>query len=498
MRIVALFLIALCVSVPGVSAQSNETVAYVQEALQELGFDPGTADGAWGRRTRTALNAYRATLDLPEQQDISGSSLYNLHRIVAAGQTLPFPGQILEDFAERQAYLQENEAVRSRQCNNRQNLRQVTADWAPVTRFSESDVSFAAGVTAGVTAGLGPGQQDWALALAEGISVTTANCVAGDAGQCEVLWSYIQKWPQADALITTTRKVENSEKFANTAWLANTVLQPLIFATAVVAHISNPALEEQAPVLDWLYDRVNQFYFVSTKNDIVGDMDNTIARNQALAAVLPSMTLGAFLGDVELFERGFPQFEAALLNQRADGSFPTETKRGSMALSYTGLKLSYLFALAEIAKSQDFDLYDVRWPRGQDLHRAITYTLRGWSNWDTHVLKYARANDAAPMTPSSPVATDFAASFGWLPVYMRRFGSHPNVSLMNGLTLDPVVCSPAHISEGRSDAEWCQMAGAPPLTLRAMLLDNTQKISVFNPAMGFNAGCFLARSDELF
>ena len=490
MRIVALFLIALCLSVSGVSAQSNETVGYVQEALQELGFDPGTADGAWGRRTRKALNEYRATLDLPEQEDISGSSLYNLHRAAAAAQTLPFPGRILEGFEARQAYLQDNEAVRARQCNNRQNLRQVTADWAPVTRFSESEVSFAAGA--------GAGQQDWASALAEGMSVTTANCVAGDAGQCEVLWSYIQKWPQADGLTTTTRRVENSEKFANTAWLANTVLQPLIFATAVIAQTSNPPLEELAPVLDWLYDRVNRFYFVFTKNTIVGDIDNTIARNEALAAVLPSMTLGAFLGDVELFERGFPQFEAALLNQRADGSFPTETKRGSMALSYTGLKLSYLFAMAEIAKSQDFDLYAVRWPRGQDLHRAITYTLRGWSNWDTHVLKYARANDAAPMTPSSPVATDFAASFGWLPVYMRRFGSHPNVSLMNGLTLDPVVCSPAHIAEGRSDAGWCQEAGGPPLTLRAMLLDNTRKISVLNPAMGFNAGCFLARSDELF
>lgn len=490
MHIAAVVLIALCVSVSGVSAQSSETVSYVQEALQELGFDPGTADGVWGRRTRKALNEYRATLDLPDQQDFSGSSLYKLHRAVAAAQTLPFPGRILEGFAARQAYLQDNEAVRVRQCNNRQNLKAVTADWAPVTAFSETAVSFAAGTAAG--------QEDWAPALAAGISVTTANCISGDAGQCEVLWSYLQKWPQADALTTRTRKVENSAKFGRTAWLANTVLQPLIFATAVIAETGNPPLEELAPVLDWLYDRVNRYYFVSTKSTDVGDINNTIAGNQALAAVLPSMTLGAFLGDVELFERGFPQFEAALLNQRADGSFPTETKRGSMALSDTGLKLSYLFAIAEIAKSQDFDLYEVRWPRGQDLHRAITYTLRGWSNWDKHVLKYARVNDAAPLTPSSPMATDFAASFGWLPVYMRRFGTHPNVSLMNGLTLDPVVCSPAHIAEGRADAEWCQLAGKPPLTLRAMLLDNTLKVAVFNPAMGFNAGCFVAQSDELF
>lgn len=490
LRNFTLFLVALWLSVSGVSAQSNETVAYVQEALQELGYDPGTADGAWGRRTRKALNEYRAMLDLPETEDVTGSSLYLLHRAVAAGQTLPFPGRVLEGLNDRSGYLQLRGAVRERHCNNRLNLRSLGANWTPVTRFSQSDVSFAAASPVG--------NADWSQRIAEGLSVATANCVAGDTAQCDVLWAYLKKWPTANGLTTSAKKVEKSEKFNRTAYLANTILQPMVFATAVLIEIRNPPLEELAPVLDWLYARVNQFYFISDRNTLVGDTNNTLARHEALAAVLPSMTLGALMGDVELFERGFPQFEAALLSQRADGSFPTATKRGSLALHYSGLQLSYLFAIAEIAKSQDFDLYEVKWPKGQDLHRAITYMLRGWSNWSKHVLKYAGENENAPMTPSSAVTETFTYGFGWLPVYARRFEHHPNLSLMNGVSIDPVVCSPSHIAEGRVDRAWCAQAGPPPLNLRAMLLDNTSRVAVFNPAMGFNSGCFLSESSDLF
>jgi len=490
LRKITLFLVAFYFCVSGVHAQSNETVAYVQEALQELGYDPGTADGSWGRRTRKALNEYRATLNLPEMEDVTGSSLYSLHRSVAAGQTLPHPGRVLEGLGDRAAYLQERGVVRERHCNNRLNLRSIGANWTPVTRFSETDVSFAAPSPFGA--------ENWSWTIAEGLSVASANCIAGDTAQCDVLWSYLKKWPTANGLSTAAKKVENSEKFNRTAYLANTVLQPMVLATAVVVETQNPPLEELAPFLDWLYGRVNQYYFISDKNTLVGDTDNTLARHEALAAVLPSMTLGAFIGDVELFERGFPQFEAALLSQRPDGSFPTATKRGSLALHYSGLQLSYLFAIAEIAKSQDFDLYEVQWPKGQDLHRAITYMLRGWSNWGKHVLKYASENADAPMTPSSAAIEKFTYGFGWLPVYARRFENHPNLSLMNGVSIDPVVCSPAHIAEGRVDRAWCAQAGPPPLTLRAMLLDNTSKVAVFNPAMGFKSGCFLSTAEDLF
>lgn len=476
--------------ISGLSAQSKETVAYVQEALQELGLDPGTADGAWGRRSRTALNEYRATFNLPEQENIMGSSLYFLHRNAPAEPSLPYPGRILEGFEDRSAYLEKYPNVRDRHCNNNLGLGTVAPDWEPVLRFTEDNASFAKGYIAD--------QNDWFSAISEGIAVSSASCAAGDGAQCDVLWDYIKKWSASDALTTPVKKRPNSENFDGAAWIANTVLAPLVFATAVVIETKNPPAEELGPVLDWLYDRVNHFNFVSTKNTGVGDPKSTIARNHALAAVLPSMTLGALLGDAVLFERGLPQFEAAMLSQRGDGSFPTETQRGSRALHYTGLQLSYLFAMAEVAKSQEFDLYDVRWPKGENLHKGVGYALSGWSNWGKHVLKYAKVNHAAPKTPISPMATYFEGNMGWLPIYVRRFSDHPNVDRMRDLVLDPVICSPRHIADGRSDRSWCARAGTPPLSLSAMLLDQSLKMPVFNHAMGFNAACFLSQTDGLF
>lgn len=490
MRIATLVCIIAFGFVPGLSAQSTETVAYVQEALQELGLDPGTADGAWGRRSRKALNEYRATLNLPEQEIIMGSSLYFLHRNAPAELSLPYPGRILEGFEERRAYLEKYPNVSKRHCNNNLQLGTAAADWEPVLRFTEDNASFSKGYISD--------QDDWFSSISEGLAVSSASCVAGDDAQCDILWDYIKKWPEADALTTPVKKRPNSENFDGAAWIANTVLQPLIFATAIAIETKNPPAEEIALVLDWLYDRVNHFNFVSQKNTGVGDLNSTTARNHALAAVLPSMTLGVLLGDATLFERGLPQFEAAMLSQRGDGSFPTETKRGSRALHYTGLQLSYLFAMAEVAKSQDFDLYDVRWPKGESLHKGVSFAVSGWSNWGKHVLKYAKVNHAAPKTPVSPMATYFEGNFGWLPIYVRRFSDHPNVDRMRELVLDPVICSPRHIADGRTDRAWCARAGTPPLSLGAMLLDQSIKMPVFNHAMGFNAACFLAETDGLF
>lgn len=490
MRTVTLFFIAILFQTNGTFAQSPETVAYVQEALQGLGLDPGTADGAWGPRSRKALNEYRATLNLPEEENVTGSSLYFLHRNAPAGPSLPYPGVLLEGFEERRAYLKKYPNISNRHCNNNLGLSQVTAEWEPVTRFSEDDVSFTKGYTSDGA--------DWFSGISEGISVSSANCAAGDNLQCDILWDYIQKWPAAGALTTGVNKRPNSENFDGVAWIANTVLQPLVFATALAIETEQPPVEEVAPVVDWLYDRVNHFNFVSTKNTGVGDPASTIARNHALAAVLPSMTLGALLGDAALFERGLPQFEAAMLSQRGDGSFPTETRRGSRALHYTGLQLSYLYAMAEVAKSQEFDLYDVRWPKGESLHKGVGYALSGWSNWGKHVLKYAKVNHAAPKTATSPMATYFEGNLGWLPIYVRRFPDHPNVDRMRELVLDPVICSRRHIEQGRSDKSWCDRAGTPPLSLRAMLLDQSVKMPVFNHAMGFNAACFLSETDGLF
>ncbi len=53
-------LIALAVAVEGGEAAADENVRDVQQILNSLGYDAGPLDGAWGRRTGTALAAYAA------------------------------------------------------------------------------------------------------------------------------------------------------------------------------------------------------------------------------------------------------------------------------------------------------------------------------------------------------------------------------------------------------------------------------------------------------
>ncbi len=50
-------------------------VRQVQEALTELGYDPGPIDGAWGGKTLTALNALRADKSLEPVTELETTSL---------------------------------------------------------------------------------------------------------------------------------------------------------------------------------------------------------------------------------------------------------------------------------------------------------------------------------------------------------------------------------------------------------------------------------------
>lgn len=470
-------------------ALADSTTEYVQQALVELGYDPGPIDGGWGGKTRSALNEYRASKGLPPSQELTGSSLYLLHREAPGAATLPNPGEVLEGLAGRQSWLAENPNVSTRHCNNRLELPELGADWGTVGTFTESK---ATGRTGFISS-----EDDWHSRISEGLAITTAKCAAGDNAKCQAAWKYTSQWAADDALTTSVAKQKNSDKFDGVAWIANSTLQPLAFAAALSEVTLDIPLEEKAPVLDWLYDRANHFHHIVTSRTGAEDPFNTVGRNHALAAVLPSMTVGALLGDRTMFERGAPQFAAALETIRSDGSFPTETKRGSRALHYTGLQLSYLFAMAEIARSQQQDLYAAASLSDRDLHTAIGYAVEGWADWNGKVLPYARENVAAPKSPDMPMVTAMESYFGWLPVYQLRFPDHANLARLSSLNIDPVVCSPEHIADGRAPDWWCRDAGGSPLTLRAMLLDGISDIAVFHHAMGFNAACMLARSPKL-
>lgn len=488
MRKLPMVLIAFLFSGLPTHIHANPITTYVQQALTELGYDPGVIDGQWGGKTREALNQYRSSFDLEPAADITGSSLYLLHKDAPGEATLPNPGFVVEGFAERRAWLRENPAVAARHCNNRLQVPTLDVGADPVLSFIEEGPTLARGFVSQ--------DEDWYSPISEGLALITADCMAGNDRQCQVAWDYVVGWAEADALNTPVPRVVNSERFDGVAWMANSVLQPFAFVAALSEQFLDVPFHEKALVYDWLYDRVNHYNFL-TNRVLPQDNINSFARNHAMAAVLPSMTLGVVLGDRTLFERGEPQFRAALDSMRADGSFPTETVRGSRALHYSGLQLSYLFAMAEIARAQNTDFYNLQNPQGGDLHRAIEFVANGWEDWNGVVLPYARDNRGAPLDPSAPTGTYFEGYFGWLPIYAERFPDHTNIDRLRDLNLDPVVCSDEHIAQGRSRETWCRTAGGSPLTLQRALLDDTVKMSIFNHFSGFNTACAIVTEPDL-
>ena len=54
---------------------SAAEIRAIQHRLKQMGFDPGPVDGIAGRRTLSALNAYRQSVDLPAVSELSFSAV---------------------------------------------------------------------------------------------------------------------------------------------------------------------------------------------------------------------------------------------------------------------------------------------------------------------------------------------------------------------------------------------------------------------------------------
>jgi ankyrin repeat protein len=65
-NILILFVIFVtCISLTGVAEPSDSTVYQVQQKLKELGYDPGSPDGIWGKKTTSAIKRFQVDNGLP-------------------------------------------------------------------------------------------------------------------------------------------------------------------------------------------------------------------------------------------------------------------------------------------------------------------------------------------------------------------------------------------------------------------------------------------------
>lgn len=73
---------------PSAQFADRPTIRFVQVALAELGFDPGSADGQMGQHTRRALDAYRTKAGLRENAGLTPAIVQRLKTDRLAGSSL--------------------------------------------------------------------------------------------------------------------------------------------------------------------------------------------------------------------------------------------------------------------------------------------------------------------------------------------------------------------------------------------------------------------------
>ena len=233
-------------------------------------------------------------------------------------------------------------------------------------------------------------------------------------------------WPKKETKNPT--RDEGLEKYTiNTYYLPQAAM---LTATLDYKNYFTPS--ETQLLKKWLHSlatsyRKNHFNSKREKYLKQGHTSLRRAQNHYIASASAQMSVGAYINDQQLFDVGATQWRDTLNTMREDGSLPLETSRGSRAIWYTGLTLTKLMRLAEIARSEGFDLYDLP-VKGKTYHDAVDFMLNA-SEKPSLIYKYAKydyiSGGDIPHTEQeySPVS---GGQYSWVAPYMVRFPDHPN------------------------------------------------------------------------
>jgi hypothetical protein len=233
-------------------------------------------------------------------------------------------------------------------------------------------------------------------------------------------------WPKKETKNPT--RDEGLEKYTiNTYYLPQAAM---LTATLDYKNYFTPS--ETQLLKKWLHSlatsyRKNHFNSKREKYLKQGHTSLRRAQNHYIASASAQMSVGAYINDQKLFDVGATQWRDTLNTMREDGSLPLETSRGSRAIWYTGLTLTKLMRLAEIARSEGFDLYDLP-VKGKTYHDAVDFMLNA-SEKPSLIYKYAKydyiSGGDIPHTEQeySPVS---GGQYSWVAPYMVRFPDHPN------------------------------------------------------------------------
>lgn len=461
-------------------AQSYEarTVETVQEALVRLGYDPGPIDGQWGGKARAATNALREANGLPPTKELAGSSLELVHRLSPGETTLPHPGILITDPAERRLALPGLNGTDPAYylCQPRvgdgERIEDVIAG-GPIAE-AKATVSGRGYITR---------NDDWFTPIAHAVTGAHNLCIAGNDNACTNITTLMADWAAADALKSGVKR-SSVREFDDTSWAANTVLRSLIFAYADARRLTPLSPEGDATVLDWLKRRVDEFHHIEPSGNKAGSIYFAEASNHALANMMPAAAFGAMVGDRSMMEPALERYRLVLSELRPDGSMPTEAKRGARALHYTNFQIGQLLSTAALLQAQQIDPSGPEAADGKTIPRAVSFALDAYENFD--LLKpYAKTNEGPG--PSEDYTIPYVKPFhlGWVPAYVALFGEDENRQRMSTLAIDARICSDRAEEEEKLPNGVCgQLGPQPPLERVGALWGTADLVN-----MGYSAAC---------
>lgn len=257
-------------------------------------------------------------------------------------------------------------------------------------------------------------------------------CLSGSVSQCKSIIEMMTNWALANAAqVKSFGNKDDSVYWNDTLTVNLRVVRPFLGAYSIAKATINPTTETDALIREWMkrtVKRASHLMRNEGKYNRGGAKGRPkAAHNHAAASAAAWMAYGAMWGDQTAFKYGLDQWFITLGSMRGDGSFPIETRRGARALFYTGRILSVLMSIAEMAKTQEIDLYAHSPTEEKTIHRAVQFMLDALENNEL-VIKYASEN-YWPGPYKDYHNQDLGGSgstFGWIYPYVSRFPNHPN------------------------------------------------------------------------
>ena len=173
--------------------------------------------------------------------------------------------------------------------------------------------------------------------------------------------------------------------YLDTFWNLRDTITNIIIAYGVLNELKIFTEEERKITHDWLEFLVAASASQGHDDGSGGGMPAGI--HTEMQRTLVYTLWGSVSGNDKYFQAGIKGFYAALINTRKDGSHKFEvrnikdaSKRNKRALEKMNQVVGSMVMIAEVAKQQGYDLYELKTKKKVNLHKMIEFLSRGWSD----------------------------------------------------------------------------------------------------------------------